>query len=152
MLLRLAYRGVASVFALLRLLPVSNQDKDAEILALRHQITVLERRLDRDRVRFAPSDRVFLAALLHRLPRGVLRRARLLMRPDTGLHWHRDLVSRRHAVLSRPGRAGRPRTVRSIRVLVPPLARGIPAGATGASTASCWLWACRWPPPRRGRS
>lgn len=77
MLLRLAYRGVANVFALLRLLPVSNQDKDAEILALRHPITVLERQLGRDRERFAPSDRVFLAALLHRLPRGVLRRARL---------------------------------------------------------------------------
>ncbi|WP_406164013.1 transposase [Streptomyces sp. NBC_00882] len=118
MLLRLAYLGVANVFALLRLLPVSNEDKDAEILALRHQITVLERRLGRDRVRFAPSDRVFLAALLHRLPRGVLRRARLLVRPDTVLHWHRDLVSRRHAARSRPKRAGRPRTVRSIRVLV----------------------------------
>ncbi|MCQ8192697.1 hypothetical protein [Streptomyces rugosispiralis] len=44
---------------------------------------MLERQLGRDRVRFAPSDRVFLAALLHRLPRGVLRRARLLVRPDT---------------------------------------------------------------------
>ncbi|WP_327693344.1 hypothetical protein [Streptomyces sp. NBC_00459] len=37
---------------------------------------VLERQLGRDRVRFAPNDRVYLAALLHRLPRGVLRRAR----------------------------------------------------------------------------
>ena len=79
MLLRLACLGVANVFALLRLLPVSDHGKDAEILALRHQITVLEHQLGRDRVRFAPSDRVFLAALLHRLPRGVLRRARLLM-------------------------------------------------------------------------
>ena len=70
MLLRLACLGVANVFALLRrlLLPVSNEDKDAEILALRHQITVLERQLGRERVRFAPSDRGFLAALLHRLP------------------------------------------------------------------------------------
>jgi hypothetical protein len=37
-LLRLAYLGVANVFALLRLLPVSIRDKDAEILALRHQL------------------------------------------------------------------------------------------------------------------
>jgi len=80
--------------------------------------TVLERQLGRDRVRFAPSDRVFLAALLHRLPPGVLRRARLLVRPDTVLHWHRDLVSRRHTARSRPKPAGRPRTARSIRVLV----------------------------------
>ena len=38
MLLRLAYLGVTNVFALLRLLPVSSRDKDAEILALRHQL------------------------------------------------------------------------------------------------------------------
>jgi hypothetical protein len=42
-LLRLAYLGVTSAFAVLRLLPMSNRDKDVEILALRHQITVLER-------------------------------------------------------------------------------------------------------------
>ncbi|WP_408056195.1 PaaX family transcriptional regulator C-terminal domain-containing protein [Streptomyces ureilyticus] len=110
------------MFALLRLLLMSNQDKDAEILALRHQITVLERQLGRDRVRFASSDRVFLAALLHRLPRGVL----LLGRPDTVLRRHRDLVSRRHTARSRPKRSGRPRTVRSIRVLILRLARENP--------------------------
>ncbi|MFC4505131.1 MULTISPECIES: integrase core domain-containing protein [Streptomyces] len=92
---------------------------------------VLERQVGRDRVRFAPSDRVFLVALLHRLPRGVLRRgvlrrARLLVRPDTVLHRYRDLVSRRHAARSRPKRAGRPRTVRSNRVLVLRLARENP--------------------------
>ena len=41
MLLRLAYLGVTNVFALLRLLPMSSRDKDAEILALRHQLSVL---------------------------------------------------------------------------------------------------------------
>ncbi|MGW5695707.1 hypothetical protein ACWEWX_33665 [Streptomyces asiaticus] len=45
MLLRLAYLGVTNAFAVLRLLPMSDQDKDAEILALRHQIAVLERQL-----------------------------------------------------------------------------------------------------------
>ena len=98
---------------------------------------VLERQVGRDRVRFAPGDRGFVAALLHRLPRGVLRRARLLVRPDTALHWHRDLVSRRHAARSRPGRAGRPRTVRSIRVLVLRLARENPTWGYGACTVNC---------------
>ena len=65
MLLRLAYLGVANVFALLRLLPVSNGDKDAEILALRHQLPVLQRQLGPDRARFTPGDRALLAALLH---------------------------------------------------------------------------------------
>ena len=97
MLLRLAYLGVANAFVMLRLLPMTDRDKDAEILALRHQITVLEHQLGKDEIRFTPSDRAFLAALLHRLPLHVLRRLRLLVRPDTVLRWHRDLVKRRHA-------------------------------------------------------
>ncbi|MFF4551361.1 hypothetical protein [Streptomyces sp. NPDC001435] len=36
MLLGLAYLRVANAFAMLRLLPVSDQGKDIEILALRH--------------------------------------------------------------------------------------------------------------------
>ena len=77
MLLRLAYLGVTNVFALLRLLPMSDRDKDAEILALRHQITVLERQLGDARPRLLPCDRTFLAALLNRLPRDVLDRVPL---------------------------------------------------------------------------
>lgn len=126
MLLRLAYPGVTNVFALLCLLPMSDHGKDAEILALRHQIGVLERQLDGQRVRFAPRDRAIQAALLRRLPTQVLHGVRLLVRPDTVMHWHRDLHARRHTARSRPGRAGRPRTVRSIRALIPRLARENP--------------------------
>jgi len=126
-LLRLVYLTVSNVFATLRLLPMGDQDKDVEILALRHQIAVLERQLGRQRVRFTPGDRAFLAALLHRLPTHVLRRLRLLARPDTVLRWHCDLVARRHAARSRPKRTGRPRTVRSIRALVLRLARENPS-------------------------
>ena len=68
MLPRLTYLGVTNAFALLRLLPMSDHDKDTEILVLRHQITVLQRQLAPDTVRFAAPDRAFLAALLHRLP------------------------------------------------------------------------------------
>jgi hypothetical protein len=39
-----AYLTVTNTFATLRLLPVSDRDKDVEILALRYQIAVLERR------------------------------------------------------------------------------------------------------------
>ena len=127
MLLRLVYLSVTNVFALLRLLPVSDPDKDAEILVLRHQITVLHRQLGTTRPRLLPGDRAFLAALLHRLPRGVLDRFRLPVRPDTVLRWHRDLVARRHAARSRPRRPGRPRTVRSVRLLVLRLARENPS-------------------------
>lgn len=78
MLLRLAYLGLMNTFALLRLLPRSDHNKDVEILALRHQITLLHRQLDDTRIRFTPTDRAFLAALLHRLPRQTLRSLRLL--------------------------------------------------------------------------
>jgi putative transposase len=125
-LLRLAYLGVTNAFAMLRLLPMTDRDKDAEILALRHQITVLERQLGKGKVRFTPSDRAFLAAL-HRLPAHILRRLRLLVRPDTVLRWHRHLLKRRHAASCRPNRPGRPRTVRSIRILVLRLAKENPS-------------------------
>lgn len=138
MLLRLAYLGVTNVFALLRLLPMSVRDKDAEILALRHQITVLERQLGTIRPRFLPSDRAFLAALPHRLPRDVLGRFRLLVRPETVLRWHRDLLARRHAARSRLRHPGRPRAVRSIRQLVLRLAReNSSPGDTSGSKANC---------------
>src|SRR3954463_4830903 len=102
MLLRLAYLGITSGFALLRLLPGSDRDKAIEILTLRHQLAVLQRQLDGQQVRFEAVDRAWLAALLHPLPRRALRRLRLLVRPDTVLKWHRDLIARRHATTSRP--------------------------------------------------
>jgi putative transposase len=125
-LLRLAYLGTANVFALLRLLPMSNRDKDTEILALRHQLSVLQRQLGPDRVRFTAGDRALLAALLHRLPRDVLKGLHLVVRPDTVLRWHRDVVARRHAQRSRPRHPGRPRTVHSVRILVLRLVRENP--------------------------
>ncbi|QIY69679.1 hypothetical protein HEP84_11415 [Streptomyces sp. RLB1-33] len=73
----LPYLAVSSVFALIWLLPMSAVDKDIEILMLRHQLTVLQRQIDRPRVTLA--DRAFLAALLHRLPRPRLRQLHLLV-------------------------------------------------------------------------
>ncbi|MGW3658778.1 integrase core domain-containing protein [Streptomyces sp. NPDC005151] len=127
MLLRLAYLTVTNAFAALRLLSMSDRDKEVEILALRHQITVLERHLGTGKVKFAPEDRAFLAALLAPLPREVLRRLRLLVRPDTVLRWHRDLMKQRHARTCRPKRPGRPPTVRSIRILILRLVRENPS-------------------------
>jgi hypothetical protein len=73
----------------------------------------------------------FLAALPHRLPRDVLRRLRQLVRPDTVLGRHRDLVARRHADQSRPKRQGQPRTVHCVRSLVLRLARENPGWGYG---------------------
>jgi putative transposase len=89
-------------------------------------------------VRFTLADRALLAALLHRLPRHVLKRMHLAVRPDTVLRWHRDMVARRHARRSRPQRPGRPRTVRSVRVLVLRLVRENPGWGIAVCMASCW--------------
>jgi transposase len=51
---------------------------------------------------------------------------RLLVRPDTVLRWHRDLIRKRHGARSRPNRRNRPPTVRSVRVLVLRLVRENP--------------------------
>jgi hypothetical protein len=60
-LLRCTYLAVTNLFALLRLLPSAGQDKNAEILALRHQITVLRRQLGATRPRFSPVRRILRA-------------------------------------------------------------------------------------------
>jgi len=127
MLLRLAYLGSTNAFTLLLRLPGSDRDKDAEIRALRHQLAVLHRQLGEQRARFEPADRAWLATLLHQLPKPTLHRLRLLVRPDTILRWHRDLLARRHATASRPRRRGRPRTICSIRALVLRLVRENPS-------------------------
>jgi putative transposase len=82
-LLRLSYLALTGMVTLLRLLPMSNTDKDVEILVLRHQLAVLQRRVDKPRL--TSADRAFLAALLHMIPRPTLRRLPLIVSPDTVL-------------------------------------------------------------------
>ncbi|MFG1950285.1 hypothetical protein [Micromonospora sp. NPDC048830] len=48
---------MTNAVALLRLLPMSDRDKDAEILALPHQVIILERQPNGEKARFTPSDR-----------------------------------------------------------------------------------------------
>jgi hypothetical protein len=90
-LVRFAYLAVVHAFAALRLPRMTNREKDVEILAIRHQLTVLHRQLGYQRPRLRPEDRALLAALLAPLARVRLRRLRLLVSPDTVLRWHRDL-------------------------------------------------------------
>lgn len=52
-----------------------------------------------------------------------LRHLLLLVRPETILRWHRDLLTRSHAATCTPKRRGRPPTFRSIRAPVLRLAR-----------------------------
>ncbi|MER7196734.1 integrase [Streptomyces sp. CB01635] len=116
MLLRLAYLTATATVALLRLVPMSDREKGIEMLARRHQLLVLQRQVGKPA--FNDTDRVILAGLLHRLPGEKLRHVLLLVRPDTLLRWHRNLLKRRHAATCVPRRRGRPPAIRSIRALV----------------------------------
>jgi putative transposase len=64
-----------------------------------------------------------LPGLLHHLPMDKLRQLLLLVRPDTILRWHRNLLKQHHATTCAPRRRGHPSTVRSIRALVLRLTR-----------------------------
>jgi putative transposase len=109
-------------------LPLSRREetwKTAEILILRHQLAVLQRRQPR-RPKLNWADRALLAALLSVIPKARHHGLRLLVTPDTILRWHRDIVRRRWAARSMRGRTGRPATRRNIRALVLRLARENP--------------------------
>ena len=82
-LLRLPYLTVTSVFAFIRLLPMSDRDKDIEILRCATSWLVLQT-ADRQAARSPRADRAFLAALLHQLPMAKLRQLHLLVLPGHG--------------------------------------------------------------------
>ncbi len=81
----------------------SDAQLPAEVLALRQQLRVLERKLGK--ARWQPGDRIVLAALRRLLSRSAW--PALLPSPETLLRWHRELVRRKWAAFSR--RPPRPR-------------------------------------------
>ena len=97
--------------------------KDAEILMLRHQLAVAQRQRPRVHARLTWPDRAWLALLAGTLPVERLAGMRLIVTPGTIMRWHRDIVRRRWARLSRQGRSGRPATHRNVRSVVLRLAR-----------------------------
>jgi len=119
---RLLYLIFVRLCGWLALLPRSDNDKNTEILVLRHQIAVLQRQVRSPRLSWA--DRAVLAALTRRLSAARRRQLSLIVTPRTILRWHAELVKRRWTYRHR--RPGRPRTGPSIRRLAVEMARDNP--------------------------
>src|SRR5215475_8543090 len=101
MLLALLYQLVRYLTDLTLVRTQSDAQLRAEVLALRHQLRVLERRVGKPA--WQPGDRFLLAALSRLLPRSGW--SALLPSPETLLRWHRDLVRRKWAAFrQRPSR------------------------------------------------
>ncbi|TME54256.1 MAG: transposase family protein [Chloroflexi bacterium] len=152
------YSLVRLMIGLVALTGMAQNEKDAEILALRHEVAVLRRRVKRPDL--FPTDRAIFAALGTNLPAG-----RLMFQPTTLLRWHRELVRRKWAAFQRRPRRGRPRLAEETKALIREMARENPRWGdrrikgellklgikVSASAIRMFLRAHRIPPaPRRG--
>jgi transposase len=88
-------------------------ERDIELLVLRHQVKVLQRQVKRPQLH--RLDRVMLAAASRGLPRSTW--SSFVVRPETLLRWHRELV-RRKWTYKRRGRPGRPPVDPKVRDLI----------------------------------
>ncbi|WP_203218551.1 integrase [Saccharopolyspora spinosa] len=91
MLVQMIYLLATRTFAWLALLCRSTPAKNAEILILRHEITVLRRQVTPPKP--AWPDRAPLAALARLLPQRL--RGHRIVPPRTSLAWHPHLVKQK---------------------------------------------------------
>ncbi|HEV2634463.1 MAG TPA: hypothetical protein VGX23_04920 [Actinocrinis sp.] len=89
MLITVAYRITRKLLGALATVARRDVSKDAELLVLRHENTVLRRQITK--VRYEPADRFWFAALSSLIPRR--RWAEIFpISPATLLAWHRRLL------------------------------------------------------------
>ena len=94
-------------------------ERDIELLVLRHQVKVLQRQVKRPRLH--RLDRLLLAAASRAMPRGLW--SSFAVRPETLLRCHRELV-RRKWTYKRRGRPGRPPIDPEVRAPHRPVGQG----------------------------
>src|SRR3990170_7212271 len=104
----------------------SREQRDIELLVLRHQVKVLQRQVKRPRLH--RLDRLLLAAASRAMPRGLW--SSFVVRPETLLRWHRELVRRKWAykkwAYKRRSHPGRPPIEPQVRDLILRLGRENP--------------------------
>jgi putative transposase len=109
---------------------IAASEKDLEIALLRQQLRVLERKAN-TKARLSRPEKLMLVALIDKL-KGKIYRFRdrlqewvLLVKPDTILKWHRELV-RRKWTFQPVNRGGRPRVDSELEALIVRLVRENP--------------------------
>ncbi len=140
--LRFAFLLITRMVSWLRLSQREETWKTAEILILRHQLAVLQRRQPRRPI-LNWADQALIAALLSVMPKARRHAMRLVVSPDTILRWRRDLVRRRWVSRSKRGRTGRPATRRNVRALALRLCLGEPAMGLPQDLLSWPAWESR---------
>lgn len=120
MLWSLVYFVVRQLFGVL-IRRRTDEQKDLEILVLRHQLKVLRRHVRQPQLR--RTDRLFLAAASRMMPRVAW--SSFLVTPQTLLRWHRELVRRKWTYQHRHP-AGRPPLAEEVRQLIVHMARENP--------------------------
>jgi len=107
-------------------------ERDIELLVLRHQVKILLRHVKRPALH--RLDRVLLAAASRAMQRNLW--SSFLVGPETLLRWHRELVARKWTY-KRRSRPGRPPVDTEVRDLIVRLGRENPRWGTSGSGASC---------------
>jgi hypothetical protein len=123
-----------SVFALVFSV-LSDHEKNLEILILRHQLDIMERKRTQP-IKVSKAEKLTLAVLTKRLTTisgwsaSQLRNVLHIFQPETVLKWHRELV-RRKWTRDHPNKGGRPRIDHELEALIVRLAKENPRWGYG---------------------
>lgn len=131
MLWSLVAQVVKIILDVLSLRLITNPDKDLELVVLRQQIRILERRLGK-RVQPSRVEKLLLTLSAMQLKeqaragRQGFKNSLLLFRPATVLKWHRELAKRKWTFQHRT-KVGRPRVKAELEALIVRMAKENPA-------------------------
>jgi hypothetical protein len=135
-------QGLTLLLDILTIRCSSQPDKALELLLLRQQIRILQRKSSAN-ARLNRAEKLTLATLLAKFKQMThqtcqqLKSLVLIVRPETVVRWHRELVRRKWTFKKRGPAPGRPSLPPDYIALIMQLARRTRGGATAASVVSC---------------
>ena len=116
------------IFDVFRLVRMTPDEKDMEILLLRQQLMIVRRKQKRG-PNISQFEKVMLITLftplseVKRSTRSYIERHILLFKPDTILRWHRELVRKKWTFINRENHGGRPPLDAEVEALIVRLAQ-----------------------------